>query len=216
MYMDGAYCAWIPPIRSSAFGSDRRRRSSSSCRARRARLSSRSLSVRRSPATPRTYPSRLRPDIAVGDLQQVAGRILEVERAPAAPPLLVVSDLDARAGQPVPPGLISLAIGGEQASVAGPGAAVVGDRAVARGGHLALEQQQDPGSGPERESARPVRDEGQGEQVRVEALDLLTLGGAVVEARLQDAAEPGGGRAHAPAGPPGGIARRARSRPRSV
>ena len=45
-YIEGAYWAWIPPIRSTAFGSDARLRSSSSWRASRARLSSRSVSVR--------------------------------------------------------------------------------------------------------------------------------------------------------------------------
>ena len=39
-YIDGAYCAWIPPIRSSARGSGVRARSSSSWRASSARLSS--------------------------------------------------------------------------------------------------------------------------------------------------------------------------------
>ena len=45
-YIDGAYCAWIPAIRSSARGSGVRARSSSSWRASSARLSSRSVSVR--------------------------------------------------------------------------------------------------------------------------------------------------------------------------
>ena len=46
MYIDGAYCAWIPPIRSSARGRGVFARSSSSCRASSARFSSRSVSVR--------------------------------------------------------------------------------------------------------------------------------------------------------------------------
>src|SRR5512133_203103 len=48
MYIEGAYCAWIPPIRSSARGRGVFARSSRSCRASSARLSSRSVSVRSS------------------------------------------------------------------------------------------------------------------------------------------------------------------------
>src|SRR5215211_59588 len=59
MYIEGAYCAWIPPIRSSARGMGRRARCSSSCRARRARLRSCSVSVRKQG---RTY----RPGAATG------------------------------------------------------------------------------------------------------------------------------------------------------
>ena len=46
MYIDGAYWAWMPPIRSSALGSGIRPRSSSSWRASSARLSSRCVRVR--------------------------------------------------------------------------------------------------------------------------------------------------------------------------
>src|SRR5262249_2916380 len=46
MYTDGAYCAWRPPIRSSTRGSGSRVRSSRSCRASRARFSSRCVRVR--------------------------------------------------------------------------------------------------------------------------------------------------------------------------
>ena len=45
MYIEGAYCAWSPPIRSSTRGSGALARSSSICRARSARFSSRSVSV---------------------------------------------------------------------------------------------------------------------------------------------------------------------------
>src|SRR4051794_39443348 len=40
-YMDGAYCAWIPPIRSSVAGMPPENRSSKPCRASSARLSAR-------------------------------------------------------------------------------------------------------------------------------------------------------------------------------
>ena len=49
MYIDGAYCAWIPPTASSARGSGIRPRSSSSWRASSARLSSRRVRVRTRP-----------------------------------------------------------------------------------------------------------------------------------------------------------------------
>ena len=46
MYIDGAYCAWMPPMRSSALGRGVRARSSSSWRASSARFSSRCVRVR--------------------------------------------------------------------------------------------------------------------------------------------------------------------------
>jgi hypothetical protein len=44
--MDGAYWAWIPPIRSSIFGSDVVALSRRCCRASTARFSARGVSVR--------------------------------------------------------------------------------------------------------------------------------------------------------------------------
>ena len=52
MYIEGAYCAWIPAIRSSAFGSVERPRSSSIWRASSARLSCCSLSTRSATHSP--------------------------------------------------------------------------------------------------------------------------------------------------------------------
>ena len=46
MYIEGAYCAWRPPIRSSTRGRGACTRSSSICRARSARFSSLAVSVR--------------------------------------------------------------------------------------------------------------------------------------------------------------------------
>ena len=51
MYIDGAYCAWIPQTASSAAGSGSVARSSRSWRASSARLSSRRESVRTRPVS---------------------------------------------------------------------------------------------------------------------------------------------------------------------
>src|SRR5918996_6496763 len=78
MYADGAYCAWIPPIRSTARTSGRSERSSSSCRARSARFSSRVVSTRSTTrgvyppvgmGTPAMAPDRVDDELRVSTLE---------------------------------------------------------------------------------------------------------------------------------------------------
>src|SRR5215218_5917767 len=99
----------------------------------------------------------LRPQVAIGDLDQVSGGVVKVEGPLAAVPFLLVGDLDAGLPQMLTPGVIR-AWAGLQAGVTGARGAVVGDRPVALGKRLAVEQQEDAGADPERHAAGPPCD----------------------------------------------------------
>src|SRR4051794_472359 len=140
----------------------------------------------------RIISRRARPDVAVGDLEQVARRVLEVERAPAAAPLGVVRDLDPRGCDLLAPAVVVGALGAH-AGVAGTRAAVVGDGAAALREAVAVEEQQHTGADAVRDAVGPGRDGRQPQHVAVEALDRLALAAVVVERGLEDAVEAGHG-----------------------
>ena len=66
----------------------------------------------------------------------------------------------------------------DQARVAGPVGAVRGDRRIALGKRLALEQQQHARAGAVGDSAGPARHRGEAERLAVEALDRIGLSAA--------------------------------------
>src|SRR4051812_33793245 len=179
----------------------------------------------RSPAQPASTSSYLprsapdvrlsllrRPEVAVGDLDQIACRVVEVKRSAAGVPFVLVRDLDATPGQSFPRLLIALT-GRDQTGMAGPGRPVVGDRTLALREPRAVEQQHLRGPDSERQPVGPASHQRQAQELAVEALDRLALAGLVVERGLEHALEPRLRRGHRELrGPPGGISSSARSR----
>jgi hypothetical protein len=142
------------------------------------------------PTSPSAAPRRSArpwPEVAVGDLEEVPGRILEVERAPAAP-VMVVDDLDTACLQVLTPPLV-LAASRLQARMTRPARAVLGDRAGPLHESLAVKQQQHPRPDAKRDAVIPLRDDGQPEQLAVEAPDNLPHRTVVVEHRLKQSDE---------------------------
>src|SRR3954447_22079922 len=116
-YADGAYCAWIPPTRSSIFGRLMRPRASSNCRARSARLRwrcvrTRSAGTRReasacridsgsSPGGHKRAPRRTYiPDRSISQREDPTLRRLLATAVVVAAALAVAPSADARSGPP--------------------------------------------------------------------------------------------------------------------
>ena len=132
--------------------------------------------------------SSRRPEVTIGDLQEVRGRVLEVERAPAVP-VVVVHDLHPGGlEQLTPPLQVARAIDLEagMSRSAGP---VVCDRARAKCELLAVEEEQDPAADPKRDAVLPPCNGWQPEHVAVEALHGLALRALVVQHRFEHAEE---------------------------
>src|SRR5713101_7304540 len=126
--------------------------------------------------------------MALRDLEQVAGGIVEVAGADAAVPRDLVDQRDASIGQALLPRLV-LAGRCEECRVDRSGGAVW-RRLVLRRRSLSVEQQYDALPESEREAPSSEAERLEAEHVHVEPLHLILLIGCVVQNGLEHAGEP--------------------------
>src|SRR6059058_6117079 len=144
--------------------------------------------VSHSPERESSRLGALGPEIALCDLEQVAGRIVEVAGAYAAVPRDLVDQRDASIGQALLPRVV-LVGRCEECRVDRSGGAVA-RRLVLRRRSLSVEQQHDALPEPEPEAPSSEAERLETKHVLVEPLHLALLIGCVVQNGLKHAGEP--------------------------
>src|SRR6266571_8215941 len=146
------------------------------------------LSVTRRLASAFQWKSLLGPEIALRDLEEIPGGIVEVAGAYAAVPRDLVDQRDASIGQALLPG-VELAGRCEESRVDRSGG-TVRRRLLLRRRPLSVEQQHDALPEPKREAPSPQPERHEAEHVLIEPLHLVLLIGCVVQNGLEHAGEP--------------------------